>query len=202
MPSGIGLLIVRSAFLLSWIAIGYLWKKIEWKYSQIYVVVKLAGISALQLIVLYCADGIVSYIPSWGRFPQDWIITYAASINGILFWWTISEWVGARLSGLGKKLVFLIADNTFSIMSHHLLGFFILNTLMCFLSTNTHLFDTFSRINYLSSVFYTYTPRGIPQFALVYVMFGICISLAVHFCWSCFKRCLISSLHRVDCIKA
>lgn len=89
----------------------------------------------------------------------------------------------------------MLASNTFSIMCHHLLGFFVLNCLVFLISSHTPLFGLFSAERFLTSIYYTYVPHGISQFALLYAAFGVLFSLAIHACWLRFKAKAKTLLH-------
>ena len=73
-----------------------------------------------------------------------------------------------------------ISKNTFSIMMHHLAGFFLLNTIFNFINIYIRNLPSFDYVEYINNIWYRYLPRGIENFNLVYGIFGILFSLYVN----------------------
>lgn len=102
------------------------------------------------------------------------VLTYFMGIVGIAFWLRVSK-ILAPAIGKSKPLN-LVADNTFSIMTNHELGFFVLNTVFYVLLTVANVSTKFDVEQYMADVAYIFLPRG-RGFPLVYVVFGICFSI-------------------------
>ena len=76
-------------------------------------------------------------------------------------------------------------------MCHHYFGFFLMKAVFAFISVHTGLFGNFDMNSFLESAEYFYYPRGLIQFAFVYVVAGITFSLVVHEVWVWLKERLL-----------
>ena len=72
-----------------------------------------------------------------------------------------------------------MANNTFSIMINHLLGFMIFNTIFAFCCKHFNIFTDFNFTAYRNKVFYWYCYKGLTQTRLFYVVFAIWFSVIV-----------------------
>ena len=80
-----------------------------------------AIIFGVQLIILtFFKD--IDYSPSkCNGFDNGFIVPYLTALTGIAFWLRISKLLTPIIKNW--KFIRLIADNTYSIMIHHMLGF-------------------------------------------------------------------------------
>ena len=104
------------------------------------------------------------------------IVTYMCGIFGILFWINISKIVSPCIGKI--KMVSVISENTFSIMTHHLFGFFVTNSVFIFakwITKNEY-------IDYIDD-YYNY-PRSAPfskgALRWGYLIMGVGISILIH----------------------
>ena len=187
---GLGLLLARTAFMLPWHAFGRYYKafleiRIEKIKSPSFFVLLLI----LQLILLYLCSGPNTYAQYACRFPHGVIITYLSTLVGIAIYWRACEVIAPRLGkGAAKRLVKIIGENTFSIMCHHVFGFFLINCAFAVSFVVFGAFGSFDMVAFKANVQYAYWPHGVRQFGLLYAFMGISVSLLIHMCWTRFKK--------------
>lgn len=129
----------------------------------------------LIIITIYGYTGYT--VASCNDFIHGPILPYISALLGIAFWLRVAKIWGFTLKE--SKIVMLIANNTYSIMMHHLMGFMILKFIFFSISHFTTYYQDFDILKFQSDIFYYYFPKGIGQFALVYVIVGICFSLLI-----------------------
>ena len=137
-----------------------------------------AVLFALRLLLTYLAGSNLTYVISWCKFPDGVLVTYLGTITGIAFMLRFSRLLAPVIGD--SRIVRSIGDNSFSIMCHHLLGFFLLSAVFVAVSSTTSLFPGVDLEKFGSSVYYQYYPKHIQAFAALYVAWGICFSLLVH----------------------
>jgi hypothetical protein len=162
-------------------------EKYDTASDEVYFIV----LSAVRLVLMYLAGSNLTYVCSWCKFPDGVFYTYAGTITGIAFLLRLSKLMAPVIGD--SKLVRSIGDNSFSIMCHHLLGFFLLSALFVAISRNTSLFPGVDYAEFGSSIYYQYYPKHIKAFAVFYVAWGICFSLLVHAAWLKIKGALSRS---------
>ncbi len=130
------LTVVRTLFLLPFYHIGYLYKaKLEIK-DCLNNVVYFISLFFIQYLLLRKYGNLSFTAVHCNDFNQDNVLLpYITSITGIMFWLRISKILVPSLQH--SKAIYLVGTNTFSIMMHHFLIFFILNFSICFLTELT-----------------------------------------------------------------
>ena len=174
-----GLMLARCLYMLPFYGFGILYRqKIEHRFkinSMLYF-----GIILLVALIqiTYFGDSIV-YTPSWCNDFDSVIRPHLIGFLGILFWLRICKLLAPVIAK--KKVVLLLADNTFSIMINHFLGFMIVKTVFAGMNKLSHgvMFNDFDWIAYKSDLWYAYLPQGLFQWSLVYVIVAIMVSLII-----------------------
>lgn len=124
-----------------------------------------------------CSFGVSIII--WKEYRTNFDSTYKPIVGGffgIFFWIEIAQIIS--FLPVIDQVAVIITENTFSIMMHHLFGFFTLNCIVCLLSK----FDkriAFDEKTFRESVFYTYYPPNHREFLLLYILFGVAVSLFI-----------------------
>ena len=77
------------------------------------------------------------------------------------------------------KPILLVADNTYSIMIHHLTGFMLVKWLFYLISRITPLFSDFSIQTMKETIWYFYMPNGVYSYAIIYLAVGIFFSVLI-----------------------
>ena len=97
---------------------------------------------------------------------------------GIAFWLRFAKILVPSLKD--SKVVNLISKNTFAIMMHHMVGIFLVNCCWLFLSNNLNFISGFNIENFNSEFYYTYMPKNLSNFNIIYLISGILISLLIN----------------------
>lgn len=130
----------------------------------------------VSLISFYFFDGTITYTPSWGNDFDNFYRPFLVGFLGIAFWLRISQILVPILKD--NKLVLFISRNTFSIMMHHLLGFFLLKC--CFyILFKIHIISNFDVKSFKTIFFYKYLPKNISNFTILYVVMGFFIPIVI-----------------------
>lgn len=175
--SGVMLLALRTAFFLPCFEFGKFYKAKLEKHDNLNNIAYFAIIFAVQLILLTACDSLV-YKPSKTiDFNNGCVIPYISAITGIAFWLRVSKLLTPAVNDW--KVIRLISDNTYSIMIHQMLGFMVVKWIMYALNLTTSLFPDFDPVKLKSSIWYYYLPNGLQQYALVYLIAGIFVPVAI-----------------------
>lgn len=131
---------------------------------------------SIQLVISFVCNG---RMPSYSAaFCNDFVdgplLPLIIGINGIILWLRLSELI---VKCVDMKFIRMIADNTCSIMTHHIMGFMLVKFLFAFLNANFGLCVDFDWEAFKSNIWYYYMPKENSYFGLVYVITGVSFSL-------------------------
>ena len=156
---------------------GQFYKKVLENYiDKISLPLYFAVVLLIQHIVLLCTHGQIAYSTVWcSGFLHNPLVPYITTFMGIGFWLGIARLI-VPLWKPGN-LLDLIGQNTFSIMMHHVTGFFMLNTIFFMLFKIGIFAPDFDMFMYLNSYEYRYLPLGMENGKWLYLLFGIGIPL-------------------------
>lgn len=178
--SGVMKLLIRSMFFLPCFQFGQFYRcKIENK-DTLDNVPYFAILFVIQSGLLLFTDNNLEYTPSTcSGFNNGVIIPYISAITAIAFWLRISKLLVPVFGN--SKIVRLIADNTYSIMINHFLGFMCMKWICYFINkfSLTLIFSDFNEISMKSNIWYVYVPKGLYQFAFFYLMAGIFVPIGI-----------------------
>ena len=102
---------------------------------------------------------------------------YISAITGIAFWLRVSKLVAPIIKHW--KQILLVADNTYSIMIHHLTGFMVVKWIFYLISCITPLFSDFNMVTMKETMWYFYMPNGVYSYAIIYLAGGIFFSVLI-----------------------
>jgi len=171
------LLLVKVLYFLPFFSLGMLYRVILEKVDRINNTLYFTILFTITLIIMYVFGNRISYTPSWCNDFDNFYRPFIVGFLGIAFWLRISRILIPVLKN--NKIVSKISKNTFAIMMHHLMGFFLLNTLYYALSIIFKAIKGFDYIKYTTNIFYAYLPNNLTNFRLLYVVVGIAFSLVV-----------------------
>ena len=179
---------VRSMYLLPFYTLGTLYKEKLEKHDKLNSLLYFVILFILQLLVIVKYDGIYYITLVWGLgFDKGTVLTpYLVAVLGIAFWLRISKLLTPIMKK--SKFVMAVADNTFSIMNHHILGFFVLNTGFALISKYTGFFQSFNWESFYSKVQYAFQPRGLAQFRILYLAVGLLFPLGITYAGKFIKK--------------
>ena len=167
---------LRSAVMLFFIQLGFIYKKILEKHDTMRNIPYFAilfGLRFITILIAIAKGGKLTFgLFELKDFGNTGISFYVAGILGIALWLRIAT----LLASYPKKITILaiIGNNSKYIMLFHVFGFFILNTIWFGLTHIISLLE-FDKEQFFSQIYYC--ASGIPQISLVYLVFGIGFSL-------------------------
>lgn len=171
----------RILFMLPVYEMGIFYKKMLEKHAnKIPDVVMLLVVVMIQFIVVRTCNGLAFSAVWCSSFANGPIIPYVTTITGIIFWYRISK-ILAMIPKV-SHIVAYIGDRSFSVMMHHVLGFFIVNTFFYFAYTLqlAPAFANYDVHSYLYSVDYVYWINDNPFTKWIYLAAGLTISLLLY----------------------
>jgi len=186
------LVLTRFLYFLPFFGLGILYKEKLEKKDTIKNIIYFSIIMLLQLGFIYYRGGMPRYTPSWCLGFDNLFFPFIFGFLGIFFWLRISKILVPSLKS--SKIVSLVSKNTFSIMMHHMFGFFILNLGWYFLTQNFSFIKGFDVTKFSSDIWYIYLPSNLVQFRTLYLFFGIVFSLIVSFMLKNIKSYLLKWL--------
>lgn len=174
---GLMLLLLRTMFFLPCFQLGRLYKAKLEQHDKLNSIAYFAIIFGVQLIILtFFKD--LEYTPSkCSGFDNGFIIPYLTALTGIAFWLRISKLLTPIIKNW--KFVRLIADNTYSIMIHQMIGYMCVKWLFYLVSVLTPLFADFNVKLMKTSIWYYYLPNGLKQYGMLYLAGGIFVPILI-----------------------
>lgn len=172
------LMLTRFLLILPFYGFGILYKNKLEKIDRLNNIAYFGVIFMIQLIVIT----MYGYTPAYSisqclYFDNIVIMPFLVGILGIAFWLRVSKILEPILSN--SKTVLLIADNTFSIMVNHFLGFMAVKMLFGVISKCTHFCSDFNMLEYKTNMSYFYFPRGNDHWKIVYLVAGIVLPILI-----------------------
>lgn len=134
-------------------------------------------VMGIQLVIsIFCGGLAFSavWVTSFGNGP---VIPYLTVITGIAFWLRVAG-ILKDIPCLSDKLV-TIGRNTYAVMMHHILAFFLVNTVFYGIYLLTPLCGDFDTAAYLSDISFVYLPAGAEAGKWLYLAAGIVIPLQI-----------------------
>lgn len=151
--------------------------QLEGKVQKLSTVMYLTIVCGLQYLVLLYSRGQVAYSAVWcSGFLHGPAVAYLTTFLGIAFWLKIA----GILTPIWKEGSMLdrIGRNTFSIMMHHILGFFVLNLVFSVFNMSG-LAGDFSIESFRITYEYRYLVFGMENGKWLYLIAGIGIPLLI-----------------------
>lgn len=174
---GLMLFAYRAMLFLPWLQFGKLYKEKLEKHDNLNSIAYFAILLSIQLIINTFFQKL-EYTPSkCSGFENGCIIPFVTAITGIAFWLRVSKLLTPVVKSW--KFVNLIADNTYSIMIHQMLGFMAVKWIFYAMSFIPNLFDDFNASKMRSSIWYYYLPNGQKLYAIVYLAAGIFLPILI-----------------------
>lgn len=175
---GIYLFIERMLVFLPFFGLGMVYKEIlENKMDKIPNLIYFTIIFVSMFLIIACTKKIDGYSYVWCNDFDNVIIPYIRGFLGIAFWLRIAKILVPSLKD--SKIVNWIGENTYSIMMHQLLGFFLLNSFIALLATIIDFKIKFNFENFRTNIYYQYLPWNIPHFYMAYLVSAIVVSYLV-----------------------
>lgn len=164
-------LAMRTAHFLAWFSLGRIYRDfLEHRFKRVRPIWLVGVYLLLECAIALVTSGSAEVIISWVKLPAGiWSILWMLDgLLGFLLLGRVLEPVARR-----SRTVAYLSKNTFAIMCHHLLGFFILMSIPAFISSRTLWFNTLDMTKYLTIFNYLWFPKQRTEFCWFYVAFGI-----------------------------
>lgn len=175
--NGIMRLVTRSMLFLPCYQLGKLYKaKLEAK-DTLNSVAYFAILFGIQLILLTFFGDLEFTPSSMTKFNHGALVPFITSFTGIAFWLRISKILTPAIKHW--KPVLLVADNTYSIMIHQMIGYMCIKWIFALISICTPLCKDFSIVLMKTSIWYWYLPNGLQQYAILYLAGGILVPIGI-----------------------
>lgn len=151
---------------------GHLYKeKLESKDtlpSSIYFII----ILLLQFVITITTHGQTAFSAVWVTgFAHSVFLPYLTTFTGIAFWLRIAKELTPFIKD--NRFVQYLGTHTFSVMMHHLMGFFLVNCIF------SKCFADFDMALFTMDIYYAYLPGGINAVKWLYLAAGLTVSLGI-----------------------
>ena len=144
-------------------------------------------ILSVQLFIVFAASGQTAFSAVWVTgFAHSIFLPYLTAFTGIAFWLRIAKELTPLLKN--SRFVQYLGTHTFSVMMHHLLGFFLVNCIFAGLAkiavspgftALNEWFGAFDFSRFTTDIYYVYMPGGMGEIKWLYLAVGIAISLGI-----------------------
>lgn len=132
----------------------------------------------IQFAICFSNNGRINFSAVWVTgFTGSLFLPYLTTITGIALWLRIAKELTPLLSK--NRFFMYLGNHTFSVMMHHLSGFFIINSIFSLLSGISETFASFDRALYVSDPYYVFLPNGMPEIKWLYLAFGLLLPLGI-----------------------
>ncbi len=170
--------VFRILYFMPFYAFGMLYRDFLEKYLSKAPAALYFGTCLLISLMLNARFGKAVYvIPSSCDYPFGMWATYLAGAVGILFWLRVST----VLADFGKECIplLVLGRSTWDIMFHQFAGMMAVKAVFAVTGRIFGIFRDFDPAAFSGDIWYLYRPGGMKEFALLYVLGAIGISLGV-----------------------
>lgn len=175
----------RILFLLPAFAWGYLYKKKLEQKDILPTIWYMFILFLVQYLISLSGKG-MAYSAVWCTgFAGGPFLPYITTFTGIAFWLRIAKILSGAVPQDG--ILDTISRHTYSIMLHHITGFFILKSFFFFASQRGWILD-FNKMAYFQDYAYAYLPKGIEAVKWLYLLIGLGFPILVDYVGSLLKK--------------
>ena len=170
--------VFRILYFMPFYAFGMLYRDfLEQAFSKIPAVFCLGACLLISLLLNAHFGKAVYAIPSSCDYPFGIRATYLAGAVGILFWLKVAM----ILSGFGKQCtpLLILGRSTWDIMFHQFAGIMAVKAVFAAAGRLFGIFRDFDYAAFSGDIWYLYRPKGMQEFAILYVLGAVGMSLAV-----------------------
>lgn len=137
----------------------------------------LGGCLLVTLLLNTYYGRVVYAIPSTCDYPFGTFATYVSALVGITFWLQISGWLAEHCTRI--HMLTVIGNSTWDIMIHQFAGIFAVKCIFGMLNRLFPIFADFDWQIFKQDIWYLYRPKGIAEYAFLYVIGAIAFSVLV-----------------------
>ena len=128
-------------------------------------------------VILWFSRRPLIYSVSTCRDFSGYFLPYITGFLGIAFWLRVSKILAPAFQN--SRFLEFFGRNTFSIMMHHMMIFFLLTTCFAFGAKYMGMFGDFDFARYKSDIYYCYRPGGEAQWIVIYLLAGLLVPLGI-----------------------
>jgi fucose 4-O-acetylase-like acetyltransferase len=178
------LVLNRTLFGLPFLQLGYLYKTHLEKYDKPSLI-SICLLVIVQACLLYIYNNDLSFDMLHGDFRGRILQPFLSSFTGIWLYLQVSMLLSKLLSPtkLPSRVLRYVGDNSWSIMFHQFLGFWLLSTVFLFAGL-----DGFNVVAYQTDIYYRYLVGGYALSAMLYVFAGLLLPLVISYLVMKFRR--------------
>ena len=163
--------LVRTLYFLPFYGLGILYKRVLEPLDRLPHTVYFALVFLAQYLLIIVLGHIPAYtISRCDNFNDGLLTPFLAGAVGIAFWLRVAKLLEPTLGR--DRWLNAIADNSFSIMTNHFLGFFVIKTGFALLQQFTSRAANFDQVLFRTDLMYYYVPGG-RIFYLFYLAAGL-----------------------------
>lgn len=167
----------RILFMLPVFEFGCFYKKYLEKWDKAPIFVNLAVVLLIQVIIKFTCGGLAFSAVWCTSFAGAPFVPYLTTVTGTYFWLQIAKLLNMlRVKNPVTALVYKMGDDSFSLMMHHVFGFFLLNTVFYMGRT---IFVGFDTEFYKNTVDYLYLPGSSFVMKCLYLVCGVCVAFVL-----------------------
>lgn len=165
----------RILFMLPGFQMGCIYREKLEKYDTLPNIIYFPVVMGIQLLVTIFCGGLAFSAVWVTSFANGPIIPYCTVVTGIAFWFRVAKNL-KKMEPLADMLAAL-GRNTYAVMMHHILSFFLMNGLFYFGYRMTSLCEEFDTELFFSDVNYVYPAGGAEAGKWLYLVIGIALPL-------------------------
>lgn len=171
--------VFRSLFFLFFFHLGFCFRNFIWTYiDRINNVLYFGLIFLVQAVTLICYPDVNLSTITFTEFNNNILIPFITSITAIMFYLKIATILVPSLGN--SKIIKYIGTNTWSVMMHHGLIFFLINSIFVLIS-KFYTMEGIDVTQYANNILWKYR-LDIYQFQIVYVILGIAVPILMKCC--------------------
>lgn len=167
----------RILFMMPGFQLGRIYKEYLEKYDTLPDGLYFLIVMGIQLLITIYNGGLAFSTVWVSSFACGPVIPYLTVITGIAFWLRIAR-IMKSIPYISGKMI-NIGRNTYGVMMHHILAFFIVKSFFYAVHVLTPLCSEFDVSMYLSEINFIYLPGGTEAGKWIYLFAGIGIPLMI-----------------------
>lgn len=165
----------RILFMLPGFQMGHFYKEKLEKHDTLPDWLYFPIVMGIQLVITVSCGGLAFSAVWVSSFANGPVVPYLTVATGIAFWLRVAKRL-KEVPLLGEPLIFL-GRNTYTVMMHHIMAFFLVKTVFYGLHVLTGLCAEFDTAMYLSEINFVYLPGGTEAAKWLYLAAGLGIPL-------------------------
>ena len=170
------LLLTRTFFLFPFFEIGVIYKNYLETRDKLPNIIYYSLVIIAALIINTICGHVPEYtVSTMTGFNGSTLFPYLSALIPIAFWLRTSKILTPLIGN--NRIINTIADNTYTIMVNHILGFMLVKTFFAILTKIVSMAPAFDWTSYKSNIWYYYYPFNNHNFSIIYLVAGITLPI-------------------------